>query len=102
MYLFHDTLVSFAERWDIKMTIKDEIIKTVDIMVKSAFKNIKTDKTLPAVVTSAVNGKYVVAIDGTNHTVKCAIPNLELKVGQSVWVKIPNGDFGGKHICGVM
>lgn len=84
------------------MTIKDEIIKTVDIMVKSALKNIKTDKTIPSVIMKVEsNGKYVVTIDGTNHTVKCAIPNLELKVGQSVWVKIPNGELREMFICGV-
>lgn len=83
------------------MTIKDEIIKTVDIMVKSAIKKIKMDKTYTSVITSVENGKYVVTLNGSNYTVKCAIPNVELKTGQQVWVTVPCGDLKGMFISGV-
>ena len=83
------------------MTIKDEIIKTIDIMVKSAIKKIKMDKTYPSVITSVEKGKYVVTLNGRNYTVKCSLPNADLRVGQGVWIKIPNGDFNSKHICGI-
>ena len=84
------------------MGIKEEIFKATEMVVDTKLKKYKSDITIPSVITKVEsNGKYVISMDGKNYTVKCAIPNLELKTGQSVWVKIPNGDFGGKHICGV-
>lgn len=83
------------------MTIKDEIIKTIEIMVNKEIKKIKTDKTYPSVITSVEKGKYVVTLNGSNYTVKCAIPNIELKTGQQVWVTVPCGDLKGMFVSGV-
>ena len=83
------------------MTIKDEIIKTIEIMVNKEIKKIKADKTYPSVITSVENGKYVISLNGSNYKIKCAIPNVELKTGQQIWVTVPCGDLKGMFICGV-
>lgn len=83
------------------MTIKDEIIKTIEIMVNKEIKKIKADKTYPSIIASVENGKYVVTLNGSEHKVKCAIPNVELKSGQQVWVTVPCGDLKGMFISGV-
>ena len=84
------------------MSIKEQIFKATEMIVDNKLKRFKVDKTLPSVVTSVEkDGKYVIVFDGSNYSVKCSIPNMDLKVGQGVWVKIPNGDFNSKHICGV-
>ena len=38
---------------------------------------------------------------GVERKLECAIPNITLKVGQYVWVKIPSGRLEDMHICGV-
>ncbi|MBR5596656.1 MAG: hypothetical protein IKW30_04525 [Lachnospiraceae bacterium] len=84
------------------MSIKEQILKSIEIIVDARLKGFKVDKTLPSVIVSTNdNGKYVISLNGNNYTVKCSLPNVELKVGQSVWVKIPNGNFNSKHICGI-
>ena len=83
------------------MTIKDEIIKTIEIMVNKEIKKIKADKTHLSIITSVENGKYVVTLNGSEHKVKCAIPNVELKTGQQVWVTVPCGDLKRMFISGV-
>lgn len=84
-----------------KMTIKDEIIKIIEILLNKEIKKIKADKTYPSVITSVLDGKYVVTLNGSNYTVKCAIPNVELKSGQQVWVTVPCGDLKEMFIFGL-
>jgi hypothetical protein len=38
---------------------------------------------------------------GVERKVKCSIPNVTLKIGQYVWVKIPSGKIEEMHICGL-
>ena len=84
------------------MTIKDEIIKTVDIMVKSALKKQSYDRTFLSIISEAHgNETYTIMYEGQKHKVKCGIPNLELKTGQQVWVTVPCGDLKGRFVSGV-
>lgn len=82
----------------------------VEILCKEVLKYInkatkeKTvgDVTFKSVVSIVDNDWYYVqGQDGTIRKVKCCIPNVEIKVGQPVWVKMPCGNLKDMHICGV-
>lgn len=83
--------------------IGKEIIKSIQIMIDRRISSYKADRTYKSAV-KAVTSKGYVILDrsGNERIVKCSIPNLELKVGQTVWVKEPMGDLNGIHICGVV
>ena len=84
------------------MSIKEELFKGTEVIVDAKLKRYKRDVTIPSVIMGVENnGKYKITLDGRNYTVKCSLPNVDLRVGQGVWIKIPNGDFGSKHICGL-
>lgn len=84
------------------MSIKEDLFKATEIIVDTKLKKYKTDITLPSVIIDVENnGKYKILLDGKNYIVKCSLPNVDLRAGQSVWIKIPNGDFNSKHICGI-
>ena len=84
------------------MSIKEDLFKATEIIVDTKLKKYKTDITIPSVIMGIENnGKYKITLDGSNYAVKCSLPNVDLRVGQGVWIKIPNGDFNSKHICGI-
>lgn len=84
------------------MSIKEELFKGTEVIVDAKLKRYKRDVTIPSVIMGVENnGKYKITLDGRNYTVKCSLPNADLRVGQGVWIKIPNGDFNSKHICGI-
>ena len=91
-----------------KIKQNQDDIEAIDIIIKNVLmaieKNIiNRDKTYKSSIKSVTPKGYIIADDtGTDRTVKCCIPNLELKVGQSVWIKEPMGDLNGIHICGVV
>lgn len=81
--------------------ISDEILKAIKYAVdRKAF---NCDITYKSRI-KTVNNKGYVVLDrsGSERTVKCCIPNLDLKVGQSVWVKEPSGKLSDLHIVGVV
>lgn len=86
------------------MDFKREIIKTIQIIIDEKIRNYKADKTFPSVIKQKnTDGTYIVLDDsGGERKVKCCIPNLDLKVGQRVFVKIPNSSLQNIHICGVV
>lgn len=72
-------------------------------MVDRKLDNYKADRTFQSVVINVTKKGYVILdATGSERTVQCCIPNIELKVGQYVWVKEPMGDIKGLHICGVI
>lgn len=80
------------------MSIQQEILKSIDIMVQEALK--KYEHTEIATVIEAVNGdKYTVSVDGTQYDVKDGI-NLNPSIGTPVWVKLPygTGNMTGAYI----
>ena len=81
-------------------SISDEILKAIEYAVER--KTINCDITYKSVI-KAVNKKGYVVLDrsGGERTIKCCIPGLELKVGQSVWIKEPMGRLSELHIVGV-
>lgn len=86
------------------MDFKREILKAIEIMIDEKIGNYKADRTFPSVIKQKnTDGTYIVLDEsGGERKVKCCIPNLDLKVGQRVFVKIPLGNLQQIHICGVV
>lgn len=89
--------------------INKEDVEAISILVKNIVKaiknnNVNCDRTYKSVVKSITpKGLYVILDDsGCERAVKCSIPNADLKVGKSVWVKVPCGKLNQIHICGVV
>ena len=84
------------------MNLKEEIYKSVEILLESKLKKQSYDRTFLSVVSEVHgNGTYSIRHEGQNHKVKCAIPNVELEIGQQVWVTVPCGDLKRMFISGV-
>ena len=83
-------------------SVSDEILKAIEYALDK--QTVNCDKTYKSVIKAVnPNGTYVVLDDsGGNRTVKCCIPNLDLRVGQSVWVTAPMGKINDLHIRGVV
>ncbi len=84
------------------MDIGKEILKSMQIMIDKKLNTYKVDRTYRSII-KGINKKGYVILDrtGSERTVKCCIPGIEFRVGQSVWIKEPMGDLKGLHICGV-
>lgn len=82
--------------------------EAVDILVKEIMKAIKAksincDRTYKTVIKDITpNGYVILDRAGSERTVKCCIPGVELKKMQSVWVKEPMGRINDIHIVGVV
>lgn len=79
-------------------SVSDEILKAIEYALDKQTAN--CDKTYKSVIKKITPKGYVNA--GSERTVKCCIPGLDLKVGQSVWVKEPMGRLADIHIVGVV
>lgn len=85
------------------MDIGKEIIKSIQTMLDRKLDNYKADRTYKSVIKNITPKGYVILDNtGSERTVPCCIPGIELRVGQYVWVKEPMGDLKGLHICGVI
>ena len=85
------------------MDVNEEIYESIQYMVDKSMRTHKADRTYRSAIKAITNKGYVILDDsGAERTVKCCIPGVELKVGQNVWVKVPEGDLKGLHICGVV
>lgn len=81
--------------------IADEIIKTIKYAIDK--KTINCDRTYRTTIKRITKKGYVITDEaGQERTVPCGIPNVELRPGQSVWVKEPMGRLKDLHICGVV
>ena len=86
-----------------KLDLGKEIIKSIQIIVDRKLSNYKADKTYKSVIKNISPKGYVILDEtGSERTVKCCIPGVELKVGQPVWIKVPMGKLQGIHICGIV
>lgn len=86
------------------MDFKQEILKAINTIIDEKIKQYKTDRTFMSIIKRKnADGTYTVLDEsGGERNVKCSIPNLQLKTGQKVWVKIPLGDLRNVHICGIV
>ena len=69
------------------MSIQEEIIETVETVVKKYLNNLKISRDVPSVVTAISNDKYKIEFDGETHWLKDGI-GLNLTVGTQVWIRI--------------
>ena len=88
--------------------ILNKDIEAVKILVKEITSLIKThehkyDRTFSSVVKTINKDSTYTVMDngGVERKLKCSIPNVVLKIGQYVWVKVPCGRLEDMHICGV-
>ena len=85
------------------MDFKTEILKSIQTMIDRKLDNYKADRTYKSVIKRISKKGYVILdLTGSERTVQCCIPNVELRVGQSVWIKETMRDLKGIHIAGVV
>lgn len=81
--------------------ISDELLKTIKYAIDR--KAVNCDRTYRTVIKRIDKNGYVITDrSGQERTVSCCIPNIELRLMQSVWVKEPMGRLNDIHICGVI
>ena len=84
------------------MSLGEELLKTIQIMINRKLKNYKVDRTYRTVIKRVVKNGYVITDEtGQERIVPCGIPNVELKPMQSVYVKEPMGKINELHICNI-
>lgn len=84
------------------MNFKEEILKSIQSMIDKAVSDYKSDRTFKTVIKQVTPKGYVILDEsGSERCVGCCIPNVSLRAGQMVWVKIPMGDVKGMYICNV-
>lgn len=91
--------------------ILNKDIQAVKLLVEQIVSAIKNhehnyDRTFLSVikgiiVKGTVNYYTIQDESGIDRKVKCAIPNAQLTIGQSVWLKIPCGIIERMYICGI-
>ena len=75
------------------MSIKQEIIESINIIVNSRIQNlVNNDISTIVEEIDSVRNRYKVRINGVEKWVKDGV-NLSPTVGQSVWVHLPNGSL---------
>lgn len=85
------------------MDFKTEILKSIETIINRKINNYKADRTYQSVIKCITKKGYVVLDQsGSERTVQCCIPNINLKAGQRVWIKEPMGDLRNLHIVGVV
>lgn len=85
------------------MDLGNELLKAIQIMINRKFRNYKADRTYESVIKEITpKGYAVVDNTGSERTVPCCIPGLELRKMQRVWVREPMGNLKKLHICGVV
>ena len=74
------------------MSIQEEIIETVEMVVKKYVGRLNISRDVISVVTAISNDKYKVIVDGTEHWLKDGI-GLNLTVGTQVWVRVVGNEM---------
>lgn len=73
------------------MNISDELLKTIEIMIKSEINNLDFDRTYSGIVSSVNKDGYTIKYNGTETTVKDSDTSL-YKKGDIVKLCIPCGN----------
>lgn len=91
-----------------QIQIDKENIDAINVLVKEIIKAIRgnvvnCDRTYQSIIKNITSKGYVVLDStGSERTVSCCIPDLNLKVMQRVWLKEPMSDIKNLHICGIV
>lgn len=84
------------------MNFREEIFRSIQGMVDKCIANYRSDHTYQSVIRRISKKGYVILDEaGQERMVECCIPGVELNVGDSVLVKIPNGNLKQIHIVGI-
>ena len=75
-----------------EMSIQDEIINTVEMVVKKYVGRLNISRDVISVVTAISNNKYRLEFDGKVHWLKDGI-GLNLTVGTQVWVRVVGNEM---------
>lgn len=82
-------------------SISDEILSAIKYAVDR--KAVNCDRTYKSIIKRITEKGYVVLDEtGSERTVQCCIPGLELREMQNVWIREPRGRLSELHICGVI
>lgn len=85
------------------MDFRKEILKSIQELIDKSIGNYKADRTYQSIIKRITSEGYVILDStGSERTVQCCIPGLELKVMQRVWVKEPMSEIRNLHIVGVV
>ena len=85
------------------MNFKEEILKSIQSMIDKSIGDYKEDRTFKTAIKKVTPKGYIILDEsGSERTVGCCIPNVSLRAGQMVWVKIPMGDVKGMYICNIV
>lgn len=78
------------------MDIKNEIIKTIELLIDKKIQSSPTD--IPTVILGVEKDKYRVKINGADYRVSDGIL-LHPTVGTKVWIHCPNGNISQAYIA---
>ncbi len=85
------------------MNFKEEILKSIQLIIDKSICDYKADRTYKTVIKRITKNGYVITDEaGQERTVPCGIHGVSLYVGQSVYVKEPSGKLNELHICSVV
>ena len=86
---------------DLHKRIQSEIIQAIEQLMNRRFEKAGFDITRVGTVIEVLgNNKYSVMINGSAHTVPCAV-DLNLSIGNSVYVTAPQNNFDSLYISGI-
>ena len=81
--------------------LTDDILDAIDIIVEEKIKNIQQTKMFKSVIVSVNSDEtYTIIKDKQKYDVNNGL-GIDLTVGQTVWVMIPNGILRDMFICGI-
>ena len=81
--------------------VSEQLLSAVDILVNKAVSGLKFDKTIQAEIYQIVNlntGEYKIKYTGGIVSAFANDPKVQYKVGEIVYVTVPEGDFSNKKI----
>ena len=79
----------------------DMLIDKIVSIIETKTSKLKYDKTFKSTIWGINDdGTYQISYMNQKYNVPNAL-GTDLKLGQSVWVKIPSGIFRNMHICGM-
>lgn len=83
------------------MNISQQILEATNILLKDRISSLKFDQTIKGEVSSVVNvelGEYKITYENNTFSAFSTSTDIIYKVGDSVLVKIPQGDYSNKKI----
>ena len=80
------------------MDFKQELIRTINILIDEKLNAVSQSKEIATVVTGVSKDKYKVKINGQDYWVRDGV-NVKPTVGTSVWIRSPTPNLADAYIC---